>query len=479
MTSGGRLSSVLPIYWLELAIRPASNIHGDVDGATEADRCSESTPTIRSGAVPNQFPVAARDVGWLLQSIRFDARCHCGDTRALLAGDCTQGSRMGPVSMQVMDRRYQVFISSTFTDLIDERREVMQALLEMDCLPAGMELFPAGDTDQWTLIKGVIEQSDYYLVVLGGRYGSATEEGVSYTEKEYDYAVELGIPVMGFVPAEPDEIPISKTDRSDAAAKKLAEFREKVQSKMTKDWKNAEDLGSKVTRGLIHLIKNNPRPGWVRGDHAMTPETRAEIAELNAKIAQFEKKEVEGSASISAQMDVSFAHGQEQVELSLRHKGSAGYARQEEVGDLTYTWDEIVEVLGPTMIDEAPEPALRETFNKHMLSDIQSDTEEGWTAGWGQESAEISDRSWGAIIVQLRALRLITTGTKKRTVSDKAVYWKLTAAGDEYLVSLRAVLSAARSATLPVVRGAGTVHHERPTRTGQASASACGPISRP
>lgn len=340
-----------------------------------------------------------------------------------------------------MDRRYQVFISSTFRDLIDERREVMQALLEMDCLPAGMELFPAGNTDQWTLIKGVIEQSDYYLVVLGGRYGSVSEEGVSYTEMEYDYAVELGIPVMGFVPADADEIAVGKTDKNEAAAQKLAEFRAKVQTRMTKDWTNAEDLGSKVTRGLIHLIKNNPRPGWVRGDQALTPETRAEIAELRAKIAEFEKEEAESSAASSAYMDESFAHGQDEIELSLKHKGlSYGY-REEEDGDLTYTWDEIIEVLGPFMIDEAPEPALRQTFNNHMVSEIRGDADGNWATGWTRESAEISDRSWGAIIVQLRALRLITTGTKKRTVSDKSVYWKLTPAGDDYLVALRAVPS--------------------------------------
>lgn len=345
-----------------------------------------------------------------------------------------------------MDRRYQVFISSTFTDLIDERREVMQALLEMDCLPAGMELFPAGNTDQWTLIKGVIEQSDYYLVILGGRYGSVTEEGISYTEKEYDYAVELGIPVMGFVPADPDTIPVGKTDRNDKAAKKLDEFRKKVQLKMTRDWTNAEDLGSKVTRGLMHLIKNNARPGWVRGDEAMTPETRAEIAELRATIAQFEKKEVETSAATPSQIDDSFAHGQEDIEIVLVHKGYLnGY--QAEDGDLTYTWDEIVEVLGPFMLDEAPEPALRQTFNKHMLLDIQNDEQGGWATNWSSESAEISDRSWGAIIVQLRALGLITTGTKRRTVSDKAVYWKLTRVGDDYLVSLRAIPSSVINVT--------------------------------
>lgn len=343
-----------------------------------------------------------------------------------------------------MDKRYQVFISSTFADLVDERREVMQALLEMDCMPAGMELFPAGDEDQWTLIKGVIEQSDYYLVILGGRYGSMTEEGISYTEKEYDYAVELCIPVMGFVIADPDAILVGKTDKNDAAAKKLDEFRAKVQRKMTKDWKDAADLGSKVTRGLMHLIKNNPRPGWVRGDQAMTSETRVKLAELEATIAKLEKKEIETSSASAVEMDDGFAHGSEEVELMLKHKGYHMYQDVEEDGSLTYTWDEIFEVLGPFMLDEAPEPALRRTLENHMLGDIQNAPKEAaWAAGWTDESVSISDKSWGSIVVQLRALRLITNGTKKRTVTDKATYWKLTQAGDDYLVALRAVPSAA------------------------------------
>lgn len=348
-----------------------------------------------------------------------------------------------------MDKRYQVFISSTFVDLIDERREVMQALLEMDCLPAGMELFPAGDTDQWTLIQGVIEQSDYYLVILGGRYGSMTEEGISYTEMEYDYAVELGVPVMGFVPAATDDIPVGKTDKNDAATQKLADFRTKVDKKMTKKWVNAEDLGSKVTRGLIHLIKNNPSPGWVRGDQAMTPETRAEIAELESKIAKLEKKELETSSSTAVRMNENFAHGQEEIELTITHGGRSlsSYSRESEGGTLVCTWDEIVEVLGPFMIDEAPEPDLRRTLEKHLLDNLFEDVEGGWSLDWKANDVKVSDRSWGAITVQLRALNLISTGTKKRTVSDKAVYWKLTQPGDEYLVALRAAPRKAESLT--------------------------------
>src|SRR6185295_5102911 len=63
-----------------------------------------------------------------------------------------------------MKKRYQVFVSSTFVDLQEERNEVMQALLELDCIPAGMELFPASNDDQWTLIKNVIDDCDYYIV---------------------------------------------------------------------------------------------------------------------------------------------------------------------------------------------------------------------------------------------------------------------------------------------------------------------------
>jgi Domain of unknown function (DUF4062) len=85
----------------------------------------------------------------------------------------------------VADRKYQVFVSSTYEDLQRERQEVMHALLELDCMPAGMELFPAADEDQWTLIKRVIDECDYYIVIVAGRYGSVGSSGMSYTEMEY------------------------------------------------------------------------------------------------------------------------------------------------------------------------------------------------------------------------------------------------------------------------------------------------------
>ncbi len=99
-----------------------------------------------------------------------------------------------------MERRYQVFVSSTFKDLEEERQEVMRALLELDCMPSGMELFPAANETQWNLIKKVIDDCDYYILIVGGRYGSIGPEGISYTEMEYRYALEQGKPTITFIP---------------------------------------------------------------------------------------------------------------------------------------------------------------------------------------------------------------------------------------------------------------------------------------
>ncbi|MCK2021982.1 DUF4062 domain-containing protein [Microbacterium sp. kSW2-24] len=337
-----------------------------------------------------------------------------------------------------MERKYQVFVSSTYVDLVAERQEVMQALLEMDCLPAGMEMFPAADEDQWTLIKEVIDECDYYVVIVGGRYGSVSADGISYTEMEYDYAVSAGLPVLGFVHANPDDIPRGKSELGEEARARLEAFRTKVMSRMVKKYASPAELGSVVSRGLNRAIRRNPQPGWVRGDQAMTPEVRTQIAELKAALAEAKREKAEEQAASRTKptkLNASYEHGEDEITFEFRLKGFDYTGRYDSTAELTYTWDEVIETLGPFMIDEAPEPELRSRWDSHMFNDTQRLDE--WPE-LSRGSAEITDSTWGAIIVQLRALGAIMIGEKKRPPSDKSIYWKLTPAGDEYLVGLRA-----------------------------------------
>lgn len=107
-----------------------------------------------------------------------------------------------------MEKKYQIFISSTYRDLKSARLKVRDAILSMYHFPVGMEMFGALDEDQWEVIKRDIDASDYYVLIIGKMFGSEVPgEGISYTQKEYRYAVEQGIPVLAFLIKDDADVP--------------------------------------------------------------------------------------------------------------------------------------------------------------------------------------------------------------------------------------------------------------------------------
>lgn len=127
--------------------------------------------------------------------------------------------------MSTDQRRFQVFVSSTYLDLREARQQVTMTLLECDAFPTGMEIFPAADDDAWTLIQRVIDESDYYLLVIAGKYGSVdARSGLSYTEMEYDYAVSMGKPVMAFLHGDLGDLKSDLCESTEALPKKACSF---------------------------------------------------------------------------------------------------------------------------------------------------------------------------------------------------------------------------------------------------------------
>lgn len=165
-----------------------------------------------------------------------------------------------------MNKKYQVFISSTYEDLKDERSAVTESLLDMGCcFPAGMERFPASSLSQWEYIKRIIDESDYYLLIVAGRYGSIdNDENISYTEKEYNYAESKNIPILTFVHENIDNLPAKFVDKRST---RINNFRKKVfEGRLVKFYSNADDLRAKVKDTLYSEITVTPRSGWVRAD---------------------------------------------------------------------------------------------------------------------------------------------------------------------------------------------------------------------
>lgn len=181
-----------------------------------------------------------------------------------------------------MKKKYQVFISSTYSDLIDERATVSQCLLEMGCIPVGMEQFPASNMSQMDYIKMMLDDCDYYVLILAGRYGSLDSDGIGFTEKEYDYATEKGIPVMSLVIKDTGQLISDKCEKTDENREKLEAFRAKVcNSKLVKFYTDCGTLQAAVAISLNRCIQDFPAVGWVRGDSVEMP------VDIEAKIEKY------------------------------------------------------------------------------------------------------------------------------------------------------------------------------------------------
>lgn len=196
-----------------------------------------------------------------------------------------------------MEKKYQVFLSSTYRDLVEERESIIKAVLELYHIPIGMEMFSAEDEDQWEIIRRTIEVSDYYILVLGFRYGSKTSDGISFTHKEYNYALEKKIPVLAFLMN--DTVALSGDKRDDDLTD-IKEFRNIVltNSKMAQFWDTKDQLIKNVSVSLMKQIMQKPAIGWIRGDNTVVSESLSnelsvlsrENRELREKIKLLESK---------------------------------------------------------------------------------------------------------------------------------------------------------------------------------------------
>lgn len=202
-------------------------------------------------------------------------------------------------SSNKVNKKYQVFVSSTYKDLIEERAAVTQCLLEMGYIPVGMEQFPASNMSQMEYIKMMLDDCDYYILILAGKYGSIDSDGVGFTEKEYDYAIKKGIPVMSFIIKDPGTLQSQKCEVSDEGRAKLTAFRNKVcNQKLVKSYTDTSSLRAAVAISLSRCIQDYPSVGWIRGDSIDPPD------DMELKIKEYMQKHAISPDSIDKHLTV-------------------------------------------------------------------------------------------------------------------------------------------------------------------------------
>ena len=229
-----------------------------------------------------------------------------------------------------MKKKLQVFISSTYTDMLAERQAAVEAILRAGHIPAGMELFAAGDESQLEAIRRWIDDSDVFMLILGGRYGSIEpKSGKSYIELEYDYAAKNKKPLFAAVISEPYLETKVKTVGPSAIetvnGTLLKAFRETVTKKICRFFGDANELKLIVFESLSNFERNEGLAGWVRGSDVLDPKaTLEEIARLQTENALLRTRTKELEAFMST-LPETVSLSDDAKDLLLSAKNADGY----------------------------------------------------------------------------------------------------------------------------------------------------------
>ena len=203
---------------------------------------------------------------------------------------------------------FNVFVSSTYRDLKEEREKVIEAI-EKVCKAIGMEKFLPDEKSTLEVCLENLKKCDIYVGIIGSSYGSIIPEnqlkevegenyekykGLSFTHYEFRKAGELGIPRAVFIVNE--ETILKEVKDSFSSANNLDEVMEKAKSSSKVNelitevkasvspvyFSNLDELSKKVESFLREKI-----PEWTSKEKLKIPgfyDREEELHELYEKI---------------------------------------------------------------------------------------------------------------------------------------------------------------------------------------------------
>lgn len=322
-----------------------------------------------------------------------------------------------------MDKKYSVFVSSTYEDLKEERQEVVNALLKMDCFPIGMEYFNASDKSQWEVIKSLIDECDYYILIIAGRYGSVEPaSGKSYTQLEYEYARKVGVPTIAFLHEKPETLQNMYVEQT--YKKELEDFKSEVKKHLVKFWMEPKGLAGQVVLSLHSMFNTHKRVGWMRADEKSSSEQNKEILRLRdenekllEKIKNIEENAPEGTKDL--------CQGEDEFGIQIKATVDRNY---DDEFEYKMSWNDICRAILPHLVQFCWEYNMT-----NYLRDYIAAREPQYTG------IHISDISFQIIKVQLIALGLITEAPKVKTSKTLYAAWTLTKYGAITMMRLGAL----------------------------------------
>lgn len=330
-----------------------------------------------------------------------------------------------------MQKKYQIFVSSTFKDLADERQDAIRNILDLGHIPAGMELFPASDNEQLDYIKKIIDECDYYLLIIGGRYGSMDNEGISFTDREYEYAVEKRKPVLAFIHGSPEKLSIENSDIDPRIAARLSEFKERVsKGRLVKFWTTKESLALAILKTLPKEFQGNPQIGWIRGDAAASEDIIQQILTLRDE-NEVLKLEIEKIGSKDKPIIANLANIEEKYKLLYNVETYYNGDYRNSRTFISIRWIDLFFAVGPKLFGPQPPSIIPSSISTYLQNRNQ-----------GIDSTiSVTDEIGDQIKIQFMALNLIKSCTLDTPKGNTSEFIEITDLGRSKLLDSMSVKS--------------------------------------
>jgi hypothetical protein len=250
------------------------------------------------------------------------------------------------------------------------------------------------------------------------------KEGVSYTEREFDYARSGGKTVIALIHSDIENLPMKNFDADPSLKVKLDAFREKVKTgRMVRHWDNRDALIASIMQAIVKAIGMYPAAGWIRGDAAASAEVMQQLVHLrtaydeliekyNALLIENSKK-LDGLASLGDTFVVRYVYTKNESQRSA---------------ELKVTWGEILKIIGPKLYGPSAAALIRDYMAQYIFELDRK-----------AYSISITGMDADQIKIHFAALGIMKIEAAMSNSGGMAEYVSLTEKGKSELVNLMAV----------------------------------------
>ncbi|UXI51185.1 DUF4062 domain-containing protein [Acinetobacter variabilis] len=297
----------------------------------------------------------------------------------------------------MLDKRYQVFISTSGAEMQPERIILSQTLVGMGFFSWGLEQRTPLNT---AFARRQIDDCDYVVILLGSQYGEQSVSGVGYMHLEYIYAVTKQKPIIVFMHEDPASRDPSLHDTKPELQEKFKEFRQLLQQEADQVfcYRTLRDLEMAVRLNMPQMLERYPVSGWVRPQN--TQALHDEIDQLKTKVAQLERDG--GTREVDPFLSLPKVSMHEVFSFEYRmHAYQDGNFKELKV-QKRLTWAQLLAILGSTFINPTPEEFFSKRMNEYLNETGLADARAEMPRAHAVARAQINIRALHSLKLQMR-----------------------------------------------------------------------------